>query len=157
MIPISTIAVYVDLISNLIFVTVGFFATCILLPHLTGDDIEVNYQFIATALVITIIATMAFHVAIMVVTNLYLSVKAKVINQSTLLDEIQEGVMIINEDDSKITYANLLANSILERTTTLSEQKFKLMEVDLSKIICEKVDMEEKVEPNRNAYETDSV
>ena len=157
MIPLSTVCVYVDLIGNLVFVTVGFFATGILLPQLTGDDIDINYGFIATVTVITIIATIAFHVVVMIVSDRYLSVKAKVDKQSTLLDEIQEGVIIINEDDSKITYANLLAKSIFERTTTLSEQKFNLMEVDLSKIICEKVDTEEKVEPDRNAYETDSV
>ena len=51
----------------------------------------------------------------------------------------------------------MLATSILERTTNKPEEKFNLMEVDLSRIIAVKCDTEEKVEPDRNAYETDSV
>ena len=96
---------------------------------------------VALILLINVVLSSLLHIAAMYAGKLFNEMKQKIKIQETLLDKIEEGVIVTSVDMTRIIYANKTAQQYL-RAWNSAEQtdQFDFKQVDLSKIILEKVD-----------------
>ena len=107
--------VYCDLISNLAFFTIAVVSQQLLQSYFFTDlGHEVNLTVSISVLFLNIVVTSIMHILVMLVGKFCMELDTKVKTQSSLLNKIKEGIIIVGlENKDEILYANQAAQNHL--------------------------------------------
>ena len=102
--------VYCELLSNLVVFTIAVAVQQILHPHIFPELEHGNRLSVyMIALLLNIIVSFTTHIVAMLIGKFCLELKSQIETQNCLLDEIEEGVIIVSPKKKRIVYANKTA------------------------------------------------
>ena len=94
---ITFITTYCDLLSNLAFMTLAVLVQQIVIKRLQ-PELDIDVLQLCAALLANALVSLVLHIGVMHAGRLYISLRQKVKDQEAIIDIIQDGIIILNQD-----------------------------------------------------------